>query len=61
MLLQKMDGDVPYNGCEKYREVSYDLLPSHNEKKMNSMKAPYAVKRITFEHCMPCTLTLYLK
>ena len=28
--------------------VSYDLLPSHNEKTLNAMKAPRAVKRITF-------------
>ena len=29
--------------------VSYDLLPSHNEKTLNAMKAPRAVKRITFK------------
>ena len=28
--------------------MSYDLKPSNNKKTMNSMKAPYAVKRITF-------------
>ena len=28
--------------------VSYDLLPSHNEKTLNAMKAPRSVKRITF-------------
>ena len=28
--------------------VSYDLLPSHNEKRLNAMKAPRTVKRITF-------------
>ena len=28
--------------------VSYDLLPSHNEKTLNAMKAPRTVKRITF-------------
>ena len=43
-----MQGDVPENGREKSGEVSYDLKPSNNEKIMNSMKAPYAVKRITF-------------
>ena len=48
MTLQKMDGEVPENGREKYGKVSYDLKPSNNEKTMNSMKAPYAVKRITF-------------
>ena len=44
-------------------EVSYNLLPSHNEKKSNAMKAPRAVKRITFnpseaspgETVCPCT------
>ena len=30
------------------KEVSYNLRPSHNEKKLNAMKAPRAVKRITF-------------
>ena len=30
------------------KEVSYDLLPSHNEKRLNAMKAPRTVKRITF-------------
>ena len=48
MSVQKMDGDVPENGGEKIGQVSYDLKPSNNEKEMNSMKAPYAVKRITF-------------
>ena len=28
--------------------VSYGLLPSHNEKTLNAMKAPRTVKRITF-------------
>ena len=28
--------------------VSYDLLPTHNEKIMNAIKAPRTVKRITF-------------
>ena len=48
MSLQKMDGEVPEYGSEKSGDVSYDLKPSHNEKKMNSMNVPYAVKRITF-------------
>ena len=48
MPLQKMQGDVPENSREKPGEVSYDLKPSNNEKIMNSMKATYAVKRITF-------------
>ena len=49
MSLQKMGGDVPDNGSENHGEVSYDLLPARNEKKMKSMKALYAVKRITFD------------
>ena len=43
-----MHGDVPDDGSQHTGEVAYDLLPSRNEKKMNSMKAPYAVKGITF-------------
>ena len=39
-----MERDIPENN----KEVSYDLFPSHNEKKLNAMKAPRAVKRITF-------------
>ena len=49
MSFQQMDGDVPENGSEKAGEVSFDLLPTHNAKKLLSMKAPYAVKRITFD------------
>ena len=30
------------------KEVSYNLLPSHNKKTLNAMKAPCAAKRITF-------------
>ena len=30
------------------KEVSYELLPSHNEKTLNAMKAPRTVKRIIF-------------
>ena len=48
MPVQKLQGNVPENGREKSGEVSYDLKPSNNEKIMNSMKAPYAVKRFTF-------------
>ena len=29
-------------------EVSYNFLPSHNEKTLNAIKVPRAVKRITF-------------
>ena len=39
-----MEGDVPENN----KEVSDNLRPSHNEKKLRGMKAPRAVKRITF-------------
>ena len=49
MLFQKMEGDVPENGSEKAGAVSFDLLPMHNAKTLLSMKAPYAVKRITFD------------
>ena len=48
MPLIKMQGDVPENGTQIPGEVSDDLKPSNNEKIMNSMKATYAVKRITF-------------
>ena len=48
MPVQKMQGDVPENGREKSGEVSNDFKPSNNEKIMNSMKAPYTVKRIIF-------------
>ena len=44
-----MEGDVPENGGEKAGEVSFDLLPTHNAKTLLSMKAPYPVKRITFD------------
>ena len=39
-----MERDVPENN----KEVSYNLRPSHNEKKLGAMKALRAVKRITF-------------
>ena len=44
-----MDGDVPENGKEKSGSVSYDLSPRRSTKKLRAMKAPYAVKRITFD------------
>ena len=44
-----MEGDVPEAGSEKAGEVSFDLLPTHNAKTLRSMKAPYTVKRITFD------------
>ena len=48
MPLQNMNGDVPVPAAKKSGGVSNDLKPSKNEKEINSMKAPYAVKRITF-------------
>ena len=39
-----MEGDVP----ETKGGVSYNLLPSHKEKKLRAMKALRTVKRITF-------------
>ena len=39
-----MERDDPENG----KEVSYNLLLSHNEKTLNAIKVPRAVKRITF-------------
>ena len=49
MSAKNMDGDVPENGREKPGEVAYDLSPTRNTKRMNSKKAPYAVKRIDFD------------
>ena len=43
-----MDGDVPENGKETTGSVSHDLSPSRSTKTLRAMKAPYAVKRITF-------------
>ena len=43
-----MDGNVPENGKEKSGAVSHDLLPNRRKKELNAMKAPYSVKRITF-------------
>ena len=39
-----MERDDPGNG----KEVSYNLLPLHNEKTSNAIKVPRGVKRITF-------------
>ena len=44
-----MDGDVPENGKEKYGSVSHNLSPRRSTKAMRAMKAPYSVKRITFD------------
>ena len=48
MSFQKLDGEVPENGKEKSGSVSYDLSPRHSTKTLRAMKAPYTVKRITF-------------
>ena len=44
-----MDGEAPENGSKNRGAVSYDLLPTHSTKTLQSMKVPYAVKRITFK------------
>ena len=49
MPLKNMDGDVPDGGIGHEGGVAYDLLPTRYAKKMNSMKALYTVKRITFD------------
>ena len=43
-----MYGDVPENGKEKSGSVSHDLSPRRSSKTLRAMKAPYSVKRITF-------------
>ena len=43
-----MDGNFPENGKEKSGSVSHDLSPRRSKKTLNAMKAPYSVKRITF-------------
>ena len=43
-----MYGDVPENVKEKSGSVSNDLSPRRSTKTLRAMKAPYAVKRITF-------------
>ena len=43
-----MDGEVPENGKEKSGSVSHDLSPRRSTKTLRAMKAPYSVKRITF-------------
>ena len=45
-----MEGEVLDKTSETSEEVSYNLLPTHSEKTMNSMKVPHAVKCITFDH-----------
>ena len=46
--MQRMQGEVPENGKEKSGSVSHDLLPRRITKTLRAMKAPYSVKRITF-------------
>ena len=43
-----MDGDLPENLKEKSGSVSNDLSPKRRTKTLRAMKAPYSVKRITF-------------
>ena len=43
-----MDGDVPESLKEKSGSVSHDLSPRRSTKALRAMKAPYSVKRITF-------------
>ena len=49
MPLRNMHGDVPDCGTDHDGQVAYDLSPTHNAKKLNSMKVPYAVKRMTLD------------
>ena len=51
-----MEGDVPDKKSEMLGTVQKNLLPSHSEKTMDSMKALHAVKRITFNRseANPC-------
>ena len=42
-------GDVPENGKEKSGSVPNDISPRSRTKAMGAMKAPYSVKRITFD------------
>ena len=46
--MSRMDGEVPENGKEKSGSVSNDLSPRRSAKTLRAMKAPYSVKRITF-------------
>ena len=42
-------GDLPENSKQNSGSVSHDLSPDRNTKAMQAMKAPYSVKRITFD------------
>ena len=46
--MSRMQGEVPENGKEKSGSVSDDLSPRRSTKTLRAMKAPYSVKRITF-------------
>ena len=48
MPFQNMDGEFPESGKEISGTASYDLLPGYTKKRLRAMKAPYSVKRITF-------------
>ena len=48
MSFQRIDGEVPENVKEKSGLVSNDLSPGRSTKTLQAMKAPYSVKRITF-------------
>ena len=43
-----MEGNFPENGKENPGRVSHDLSPRRSKKTLRAMKAPYSVKRITF-------------
>ena len=49
MAFQKMYGEVPENSSKTTGGVSFDLSPMRHTKTMLAMKAPYSVKRITFD------------
>ena len=46
---KNMHGDEPDGGTQHDGQVALDLSQTHNANKLNSMKAPYAVKGITFD------------
>ena len=46
--MSRMDGYVPENGKENSGLVSTDLSPRRGTKTLRAMKAPYTLKRITF-------------
>ena len=46
--MSRMYGDVPENVKQKSGSVSHALSPRHRPKILRAMKAPYSVKRLTF-------------